>query len=293
MNEPSQLQSLPTAPSPTIDQVLSALVVIALTSAFIGLFVPGLIYWEVCITFGSVLMIPPALFTGYQQYRSTFLKHPSGAKWALGVWLAVGGLALWMVQLFLYMALQENEATLLGIAAVIGADLLMVTIAVSHWRWYKKLQTAVTEGYWPAPRKWFTLKEVMLSTLALAIVSAVAAPQVKPNQGVQVAARQTPLSLPPGAKRVTYQRTSYTLQYQCDLDEAAFLAWQSSREDRKFEPVTQASLSILSEDLAKPLVLVPHVVQKGWQYHSYFEDQGTTITYDRNQQRLYYYSHTR
>ncbi|GAA4442443.1 hypothetical protein [Bremerella cremea] len=293
MNETQPIAPIPSAPRPGFVQVLAALITIGAAAATIGIMLPGLIYWEVCFTAGSVLLIPPALYFLYQQYRSTFRHDSSAAARILAMCVAAASLVLVVTQPLGFAELGSSQSPLVVVAVVLVIDLAVLVVIVSHWRWYHQLRAANAEGYWPAASGSFSLKELLLAFGVLAIVLGIGIPLTKPNEGIRVDPQQTPLGLPSGAREVTYRRTSYAIRYQCHLDEASFLAWQAERDDWEFEPISQASLKFLSEDPATPLALVPHIVQSGWVYHWHVEDQGLTITYDRDEERLFYYSHSR
>jgi len=275
-------------PSPTLFHQACAVVSILESLVVAGLLIPGLIYWEVCFTFTSVLLLPWPFILAVQQYRGTFRGHPTAAAWALGL----SSLPIPILVMVILGGVLSQRAPWGLLATLLILLVTQIVVVLSNWRWLGTLKADAVQGYWPPTSKRITVPELMLVVAGAAVVLAVGVPLAKPLSGISVPAASTPLSLPEGARDVTYDVTSYYTRYQCTVEEANFLKWFQERDrGEELEPI-RGSVQVWSF-VAGSVTVKRRAVTDGWYYRWRKEDQGLSITFDRQTSRLYYDTHSR
>lgn len=287
-------------PKPGLGQILTASVVILVCLLLSGACLPGLIYLEACATVSAVLLMSPAVLVAIMQYRSTFHGHLACANWMVlivGLIFAASLLVVFQVLGVMFSLVSTSEArpSLASIAVVVLLAIALATAVWSHWHWSDQLLAAVSIGSWSrSPTFQWTLKELLLVIAAVAFVFAISLPHAKPLAGIDVAANSTPLSLPEGAREVTYQTASYFTRYECTVDEAAFLAWVRQKGlSQELTEVKYTTVRAFTRSEDSPYLLKRKVIKRAWKFRWRSQDQGEYITYDRDTGRLYYNSHTR
>ena len=165
-------------------------------------------------------------------------------------------------------------------------------ISIVNWHWQKTLRTAMEAGLIFIDKRGISIKEMLLVVAAISVVLAAAVPNLKPLQGHQVPAKDAPFFIPAGARDVTYDYTSYTVRYECTIDEQSFL--NHFADANALEPFSGGRIiQAFSDCSTVPYQLGDREITEGWIYKWNEEDRGRYITYDRPTQRLYYYFHSR
>ncbi len=272
-------------PKPSFFHQACAVLSILGSSALIGTCLPGLIYWEACFTFSSLIMIPWPTILVIQQYRGTFRNNGSAAAWAtvltsfpLSIVALAGAGILFQ---------DPNWKTVLIFAALMIG---ITTVQLSNWLWWRILSRTAAAGLIPPNNAQFSVRELLLGIAIVAVILAVGIPLTKPLEGHNVAPDATPLSLPEASSSVTYQYASYFTRYECTVDEEHFLQWFAANyPESDLKPISGE----VSRYNFKTQRFESRVLKNGWRYAWREGDQAETITYDRDDQRLYYDANSR
>lgn len=256
--------------------------------AFAGLLIPGLVHWEVCFTFTSVIFLPWPILLAVQQYRGSFRCHPSGAAWALGL----SCIPLPILTVFTLAGFTAADPSWRLLTCGLLLLVAQTIVVLSNWNWLHTLNAATREGWWPPPIKTVSVLELLLLVTSVAVVLTAGLYVAKPLRGISVSASATPFSLPQGTHDVTYDVASYYERYECTVEEKSFLTWFDEKYgDAQLESIEDTVY--VQTFVGDSFHLENHAVTNGWQYRWRKEDQGVSITFDRQNSRLYYDSHTR
>ncbi|PQO45227.1 hypothetical protein C5Y93_14790 [Blastopirellula marina] len=267
--------------------MVAAVVSMVSALALAGAFLPGLIYLDACTTIGSLIMMPPLIGFAIQQYRGTFRANETALLTAAaGALLPVGLAGLMLVTL-------SFQGAPLDLLSMVGGVLLIFGgAAAANFHWYRTLRLAPAECRFVPSRRGISLREMFFAVAAIGLIFAVGLPLAKPHYAHKVAASETPFSLPKGAKDVTYMDRNPQTFYMYTVDEQTFLDFY--QDSYELEPIEgSASILALTNCTETAYNITRKQVFQGWVYEWHHEDQGTYLIYDRDQQRVYYHSHTR
>lgn len=178
-------------------------------------------------------------------------------------------LVFWMLSVsfvfscvFLFASIQMIErAESFLVAIPIGLLVLLCMITgfglQANWRWRETLATAKAQGTLPTRQASFTLLELMMGTLMLAIMIGPASYLVgvkMPIYRENLSAQQAPFPVSPSAERITYRRESngsiQAIWYQTPADLQQWLAEVSKQAD--VNEFSSTSSPLRNESVAIP-----------------------------------------
>lgn len=277
----------PDSPKPNLAHMTAATVAIVTALALAGAFLPGLIYFDPCSTIGTLLFSPPLIVFALLQYRGVFRGQESALVAAVAGSFVTAGISAFVLFVAFVDGAPRQVLWVSGTIAL-GAG----SMGVANLHWYRTLRSAAAQCRFVASRRGFTLREMLLTVTAICFMLAIGLALAKPHYAHQVTPRQAPFSLPKRARDVTYRNSNPQYFYTYTIDERSFLDFYEDQFD--LEPIEgSASIYALINCTETGYDIGRKHVTNGWQYAWRHEDQGTYLIYDRDQQRVYYFSHTR
>ncbi len=264
--------------------------------------------WDVCSVISGALVLPIPVFLEVEQYRATFRFNARAARHA-GIFLAVISGVLWFGG-----ATNAYEAVMAGwhsnywwpLGILFGAAVLNTLAAWINFRWGRRLRDADARGALADRRKRFSRRELLLALAAVSITATTVGYAIlttPPQYAEHVTANVAPMSLPKGARDISYARQSRGLnacEFTCE--EGAFVEWvesgigsiESNASGNTVQPIT-STYSILRYTALMPRGTMRErmPIENGLYYEWSHEDRGVYAAYDRTTGRGYYYSHSR
>ncbi|PQO33414.1 hypothetical protein C5Y96_11250 [Blastopirellula marina] len=293
----------PPFPQPSILHQASAVLVIVACLALTAICVVGLTSADPHDSVCAMILCPwPALLAGLQ-YWGAFRYGKISTAWVF-VGLALFSCLLFLagIQLLSVVVPSRNGyAGALNFSAVLIATLLISSgVTISNWSWFLELKQAEDLGLTPPRRVGISLKDLMLSVLAVSVVVGVFSffyrETPTPNFGRVNNAADAPMSLPAGSRQIVYWKGANETVFQCQANEQAFLEWfdagvgsfEARSAELPLQPITsRTSLERLTHVFEKDYLYERYSSTAGWNYRWRMEDRSLTITYDRTTQQVF------
>ncbi len=257
----------------------------------------------VCGTDAAVglMLLPPLLFLGIQQYRGVFHRRTGAAFVAACALFAVAGLYCFLFgMLFLFVFTQAPPTAgeidnSLGFAefGLMGLAAIVLLAARETWRWSDRLWAA---GLVRAGRT-FTLRELLAGITMVALVAGGARYRLDrpPRIGENVAPSQAPFPLLPAARDVCYRIVndgSVTIEFT--TDEVTFRSWV----DQVVVPLTpdraqRRPLAEVEDAVARGFRGNTPLVSRGLEYSWEGQGEKASAIFDRQSGRVYFFQQLR
>ena len=297
-----------TVPRPSILLAVVSVVVIALNLLFVSFLIAT--WWtgpSFYAAFVIVFFLPISLVVAVQQYRGTFRHALSGASTMRIMSYGFSGLALFALVTNCLEGLSEGgslRAVLLLSLIFTAIGALAFAVGRMNDLWYRRLRLAIESEDGLQSRRGFSLRELLLGVSVIAAMFGATTYIIRsepPHYAEHVDASAVPLHLPEGAEDVSYYYfPSLMSGFECTTTEEEYRKWV---EDRFGSLEAHAGVEIEEIGTPKTMLRVANfapestdndraVITNGLHYSWSFEDRGVYAVFDRDTNRLYYYSHS-
>jgi len=255
--------------------------------------------WDPCAIFGGVIFSAGSLVLGGAQYLGTFRRDVRAAGCCCAILFAVGGLLLTGITVGIAEQLMKEGGNLpLEVAATFASvGALFVAAGWLNYRWQRQLSLPSRNSRW----SWrLSLREILgfMSAAGVCLGISMYFINTSPERFAEhLETTNPPFGIPAGAKDICYcQGWRGTIAYEFTIDEARFRNWAEAQfADRKdshheengtMRVTTYRTLLPDFHDVEQ--LEIPHAVIYSWAE----ADAGTYAVFDRDTNRVYYFSHS-
>ncbi len=292
---------------PTLLHRVCAALAIAASLGILCVFVAGCVD-EPFYAFAGVIVVPCCLGVAALQYFGTFRRHMGSADGVGVVFFLFGAFATFVGVMSLGDAVMKGLSLTLTapfVAIVATVAVINVAVGLMNWMWARRLRAAIAEGASPARRGW-SWREAVGAAAVLAAMTGATAYMIRttpPRMAEHVTAEEAPVGLPDGASDVSYRLGARgTRAYEFTVEEQAFRDWVQSG----IGSVESLSDGVELEEIDSPFTPYRYLdfergsadqlngprVSNGLHYGWSKEDRGIYVTFDRDTNRAYYFSHS-